>query len=79
MQLIWKLGSALACTFQLAASVAVTLIVVLGKVSVHGVERAEQDVIREIWEGKPLVYKEYTLLWVLLAFCWVEVVFVVWR
>jgi hypothetical protein len=73
------MGSMMACTFQFAASLAVTLIVALGEVAVHGVGSAEQDVIRGQWEGKPLVYKEYTLLWVLVAFCWVEVIFVVWR
>lgn len=79
MQWIWKVGSLTACTFQFAASLAITLIVALRKVAIHGISTDDEDLVRESWEGKPLVYKRYTLLWVLVAFCWVELGFVVWR
>lgn len=79
MQRIWKAGSSTICVFQFAASLAITLVIALGEVGSSGVDGEEKDMIREEWQGKQLIYKRYTLGWVLVAFCWVQFGLVVWR
>lgn len=79
MQKIWKIGSAMVCVFEFAASLTITLVVALGQVGIHDVSREDEDLLRESWDGKPLVYTRNALLWVMVGFCWVQVVLGVWR
>ncbi|KAE8441043.1 hypothetical protein EG329_006080 [Mollisiaceae sp. DMI_Dod_QoI] len=75
MQWIWKLGSAAATVFQLAASIAVTIIVATHGVHISSVSAEQENTIRGNWNGPPLKYGHGGKALAVIVFSWIEWVF----
>ncbi|BCS01691.1 uncharacterized protein AKAW2_52032A [Aspergillus luchuensis] len=78
IQWAWKLGSAAASLFQLAACVVITIIVATQGVQIHGVSADEQETIRSTWDWISLAYRKDGRTVAGLVFYWVGCLFLFW-
>ena len=79
IQWTWKLGAAAASVFQLAASLATTVVVGTRGVHIYGVSMEEDNIIRMSWKGTPLVYRQEKRALAAVVTCWVTWLFTFWR
>lgn len=79
IQWTWKLSAAAATIFQLAASLATTIVVVTQGYHISGVSVEQENIIRRNWDGPPLAYRQEKLALVAVVFCWIEWLFTFWR
>lgn len=78
IQWIWKLGSAVASLWQVAACVVITIIVATQEVQIHGVSADEQESIRSTWDWISLAYRKDGRTVAGLVFYWLGCVSVCW-
>jgi hypothetical protein len=75
IQWTWKLSAAASSLFQLAASLATTIVVATHGVHIYGVSVEQENIIRRNWNGPPLVYQQSKLALAAVVFCWIEWLF----
>ena len=79
IQWTWKLSAAASSVFQLAAALAITIVVATHGVHIHGVSVEQENIIRREWNGPPLAYHQEGRALATVVTCWIVWLFTSWR